>query len=214
MNWTEYLDGYCERIEPGFWAEPVNAVTNLAFLIASMAAFVLWRRQSPADWPVLVLIVIVFATGVGSFLFHTFANRWSMLADVLPIAAFIHLYFFLAMRRCLGLGAWTALAITVAFFLATPPFGSLVSPVFGSSSGYILPALAVFVVGYIFRHRDPIGGNRVLAAGVVFAVSLAFRTVDEPLCTANPLGTHFLWHLLNGTVLFLLIRVLILQRAR
>jgi hypothetical protein len=38
---TASVDIYCERIDPGFWAEPVNALTNLAFLLA--AAFV-WPR--------------------------------------------------------------------------------------------------------------------------------------------------------------------------
>jgi len=214
MNWTEYLDGYCERLAPGFWAEPLNAITNLAFIIAAAAGFMLWRRKTPSDRPVLMLIVIVATTGVGSFLFHTFANRWSMLTDVLPIALFINFYFFLAMRRMLGLNFWMALAVTIGFFLATPPIGALISPLFGSSSGYILPALAIFLVGFLFWRRDAAGGMRVLTAGLVFAVSLTFRTIDEPLCASIPVGTHFLWHLLNGTVLFLLIRVLILQRAR
>ena len=35
-----YIDIYCERIEPGLWAEPLNAITNLAFIIA---AFLLIR---------------------------------------------------------------------------------------------------------------------------------------------------------------------------
>ena len=34
------IDLYCERFGPGIWAEPINALTNLAFLVAAFAA---WR---------------------------------------------------------------------------------------------------------------------------------------------------------------------------
>ncbi|NJN40478.1 MAG: hypothetical protein HC807_06085 [Gammaproteobacteria bacterium] len=33
-------------------------------------------------------------------------------------------------------------------------------------------------------------------------MSLTFRTLDRDLCAAIPLGTHFLWHLLNAVVLY------------
>ena len=29
---TETIDIYCERLDPSFWAEPINALTNLAFI--------------------------------------------------------------------------------------------------------------------------------------------------------------------------------------
>jgi len=31
------MDGYCERVGPGLWAEPLNAVSNAAFLIGAAA---------------------------------------------------------------------------------------------------------------------------------------------------------------------------------
>jgi len=42
-----------------------------------------------------------------------------------------------------------------------------------------------------------------LAGLFVFAVSLTLRTLDEPLCAALPVGTHYLWHVLNGVTLYL-----------
>ncbi|ADZ71774.1 ceramidase domain-containing protein [Polymorphum gilvum] len=213
MNWTEQLNHYCERLGPGFWAEPANAVTNLAFIVAAFVGFSLWRRHAPDDRMALALIVIVFLTGVGSFLFHTFANRWSMLADVIPIALFIHVYLFVALNRFLALHWAVALAATVAFFVATPPLGGLAAPFVGSSAGYVPALAAIFVVGALVLRRDAGLARGIFAAGVVFAVSLTFRTLDGPVCEAFAPGTHFLWHLLNGTVLFLLLRVLIRHRA-
>ncbi len=44
----------------------------------------------------------------------------------------------------------------------------------------------------------------LLLAGGLFTLSLTLRTLDQPLCSAWPYGLHFLWHLLNATVLGLL----------
>ena len=35
MDLTQQFDGYCERVDLTYWAEPVNAITNAAFLIAA-----------------------------------------------------------------------------------------------------------------------------------------------------------------------------------
>jgi hypothetical protein len=47
---------------------------------------------------------------------------------------------------------------------------------------------------------------------VVFAISLAFRTADSALCPAFPLGIHFIWHVLNAVVLYLLLHTAIVAR--
>ncbi|PWT93645.1 MAG: hypothetical protein C5B56_00365, partial [Proteobacteria bacterium] len=52
-----------------------------------------------------------------------------------------------------------------------------------------------------------------LAAGL-FCVSLVFRTIDRTICGAFPLGTHFVWHMLNAVVLFVLLRAAILFKPR
>ncbi|MFT7390517.1 MAG: hypothetical protein ACI9ZH_000740, partial [Paracoccaceae bacterium] len=36
MDPMQAIDAYCERLGPQFWAEPVNAATNLAFLIGAL----------------------------------------------------------------------------------------------------------------------------------------------------------------------------------
>jgi hypothetical protein len=89
-SWLTPVDNYCERTDAGFWSEPLNALTNGAFILAAAFGFCLWRRAGGRDWPGLWLIAVVLLVGIGSFLFHTLANRWSRLADVLPIAVFIY----------------------------------------------------------------------------------------------------------------------------
>ena len=94
MDWSAQIDSYCERLGPGFWAEPVNAVSNAAFLIA---AFILWRKLRGQGLPLAMgLVGILAAIGIGSFLFHSFATRWAALADVLPILIYILVYIYTA----------------------------------------------------------------------------------------------------------------------
>jgi len=50
-------------------------------------------------------------------------------------------------------------------------------------------------------------------AVLIFTVSLAVRTIDLAICDTFPLGTHFLWHLLNATVLYVLLRTAINESA-
>ena len=45
--------------------------------------------------------------------------------------------------------------------------------------------------------------------GGLLALSLAFRTIDAAVCPRLPVGTHFLWHLLNAAMLSWMIRVLV-----
>lgn len=114
-DWLAPICAYCERGDPGFWAEPVNALSNGAFLVAAALATARVRRARTGDAPALLLSALVAVVGVGSFLFHTLAVRWSLLADVIPIALFIYAYFLLAMRRYFDLGIGAALAATLAF---------------------------------------------------------------------------------------------------
>ncbi|MDN3718388.1 ceramidase domain-containing protein [Roseibium salinum] len=144
MALTDRIDYYCERIAPEFWSEPLNAVTNATFLVAALLAYLMWRRKTPDDTAGLLLIGIVFATGLGSFLFHTFATRWAMLADVIPIALFIHVYLFFALKRFLAMPWWAALAVVIGFFAASPPAAGLIAPLIGSSAGYVPALLAIF----------------------------------------------------------------------
>ena len=215
-SWFEPIDLYCERTDPSFWSEPLNALSNAAFLVAAGAGFVLWRRAGSRDAAGLWLVAAVAIVRIGSFLFHTFANRWSMFADVIPIAVFVYSYVVLALRRYLGLG-WLAMLVAIgAFALLDVYFARLWSLLFGDmtlngSIRYFPPALALIVVGALCAMRsDPTGRSQtaaraLLGAMAVFAVSLTFRSIDQNICGSFPTGSHVLWHLLNGLVLFLLI---------
>lgn len=217
-SWTTSIDAYCERLDSGFWAEPLNAVTNAAFLIAAALAFLQWRRAGAKDRSALWLIAVAVAVGIGSFLFHTFAQRWAALADVLPIAVFIYSYFFIAMRRYLRLSLFAAMAVTVLFVAFNMSFGRLWFGLFpgitlNGSVGYLPAVLALLVVGIAcFMTDSGKAGRALLLAAGTFGLSLAFRSVDSAACAAWPIGTHLFWHMLNGLVLWILMNAAIANR--
>jgi peptidoglycan/LPS O-acetylase OafA/YrhL len=150
--WSTPIDLYCERVTPAFWAEPLNALSNIAFLIAAYAAFDLWRREGKGDPVILALIVVVAVVGLGSFAFHTLATGGAMLLDVTPIGVFIYGYFLLALRRFLQL-SWPIALLSLAGFIALSLALASYVPreVLNGSSGY-LPALAALIgFGLVLR---------------------------------------------------------------
>lgn len=212
MDWSRPVDLYCERTDPSFWAEPVNAITNASFLIAAVVAFLHYRRNGTRDWPVLALIALTAVIGVGSFIFHTVATRGAALFDTIPIAVFIYGYLFFALRRFLRLSLLISAALLVAFVVLSYAESAVVPRGALNGSHAYLPALAAtFVVGWLALRRP--SGPLILAAGITLTVSLVFRTIDQAVCEALPLGTHFLWHSLNGLALYLLLRAALVDRV-
>lgn len=224
MNWTAKIFAYCERgSDPAFWAEPLNAASNAAFIIAAAIAFVIWARQPGVDRRIVdaVLIALVVVIGTGSFLFHTYATKWAAFADTIPIGIFMVSYVAYALRKFVGLGWLVTLGVLVLFFIAlwqSSVFRCGDGPCFNGSLAYA-PAFVMLVgIGlYLGLKRHPAAVSLV-AGGLIFAASLAFRTLDQDICPMTaitavgrgPLGTHFIWHCLNGLLLFLLLRAAIL----
>lgn len=212
--------GYCERVGDAVWAEPLNAVTNAAFIVAAVAGVLLLVRDGRRDVPATLLSGLVFAIGVGSFLFHTIPQRWTLLADVVPIQLFAFGYFGLALRRFLGFGAAAAVAGVLALLAASVALSAGLAPLLPAgargSAGYAAFALALFGVALAVRRQERAARTAaaLAAAGLVFAASLTLRSLDQPLCASLPIGTHWLWHLLNAVVLFLLLRAAIAHRPR
>jgi hypothetical protein len=205
MSWFEPINLYCERTGSSFWAEPVNALTNIAFLIAAAAAFVLWRRSGGRDPLTAGLIAVTALIGVGSFAFHTLATRGAVLLDVIPIALFVYLYLYLALRRFLNVRLGVAISILATFVIASRALSWAVPPNFlNGSHEYLAPLAALIIVGLLVK-TDHIRRSILLAAAV-FLISLALRTIDKTVCSSIPIGTHFIWHVLNAVVLYILLR--------
>jgi len=207
MDWFQEIDGYCERLTPAYWAEPINAVTNAAFLIA---AFIMWRRVRGQGMPLAMgLVVILAAIGVGSYLFHTHAQVWSAMADVVPILLYILVYIF-AINRDVWQMRLVPAGIVTALFI---PYAAAMIPLFqfvpglGGSAAYAPVPLLILIYAFLLRNRVPDTARGLAIGAVILIASITFRALDEPICAQIPLGTHFMWHILNATMLGWMIEV-------
>lgn len=239
MSWTEQVFRYCERgQDPAFWAEPFNAMSNAGYLVA---AALLWRQLAPQGGDMddgghssgaeagsrqhatlALLTALVAAVGIGSFLFHTFATRWSRAADVAPIGVFMMIYFHFALRTFLG---WSGrrVGIAMACFLGATLAASTIAcpasvrsvadfarePCLKGAMGYVPAFFALIATGAMMR-RHPAIGRCLLAAGLLFLGALVLRWLDRDVCAATRLlgqvrGTHALWHLLTAAMLYVLV---------
>ena len=209
---------YCERVGDGFWAEPVNAVTNLAFLLAAFALAYSLRQTDSRGlplWDIWLLVGLMVAVGVGSFLWHTLATPWTEWADVIPILLFINVFLLsflirVARFKLLGVLFWFVTYQVFNFGLQ-----ALFPPDFLNGSIFYLPTWASLLLMALYcKHTDRAGGNFMLATTLVFTVSLLLRTLDTELCDVWPLGTHFGWHIFNGLTLYLASQTLVAGQNR
>src|SRR5690606_28233487 len=210
----ETFSNYCERIGPGFWDEPLNAWTNLAFAVAAVGAWVLVSRARGPErrGTIRALPVIIFLIFLGSGAYHTTATRWGAVADTGFIAVYLLYYivlFVVLFWRLEWRVAWLAAPLFVGFTLLTALLAGFAG--FRGPGMYLSALLALLLLrGALHFSADPAVrpyGVQYAAIGLLFAVSLTLRTLDRPLCDLVPFGTHFMWHVLNACVLYLTARL-------
>jgi hypothetical protein len=205
MNWFETIDGYCERIDASFWSEPLNAVTNVVFL---MAAIWVLRREELNN-KARALAFLLGMIGIASFLFHSVATAWAGALDVLFILLFTLLYIFVATEDFLGLPRRSALVVTLGYFPFSVVVDWLTLPLsfLGSTRIYIPILILITLYSLILYKKFPYLSRGLAMGALLMTISMFARSVDLPLCETIPTGTHFLWHVINAIMLAWMIEV-------
>ncbi|TAE34745.1 MAG: hypothetical protein EAY65_01075 [Alphaproteobacteria bacterium] len=205
------LHDYCERTgDPSLWAEPLNAVTNLAFIFAAWRIVNLVRSLHWRDVPdMYALIFLLCGIGMGSGAWHIYPTSTTLMMDVLPITLFIYGYLAAFLRRLWGM-RWRNILIALALmlgsniiFTALFPPDTLYGTIFYLPTYIILSGITA--LGYI-THTP--WAKPLLHTVFLWTCSLFMRTLDKPLCDILPYGTHFMWHMVNAWVLYRLLRIL------
>ncbi|NDH80144.1 MAG: hypothetical protein EBY70_07935, partial [Burkholderiaceae bacterium] len=192
MQLLSPIDIYCERLDASFWSEPINAITNLAFIIAG---WLIWCIRSPRSGLMAILLILI---GLGSFSFHTFANRLTGLLDVLAIALYLVSFAYLIPKQWSWGSRWTQIGSVITLFIL------IVLCQFATN--YMKPALpwmppgiyvgawsALFLYAALTQNFNPIAARYLWLAVLVFPFSLLSRQLDMPLCESG-FSTHWLWH--------------------
>ncbi len=230
MTLGEHVFLYCERgTSEALLAEPVNAASNGAFLLAALAglSLLVLRPRAERSPDHYLLIGLVLLIGLGSLAFHLYATGVTELADVLPIGVFMLVYLGFALNRFLGVPVgWTMLLVIGFSALMAADMqvkcwdGGIgipsadvqgVKPCLNGSLFYLPALAALIVVGLLLEEKRHRAAPYVLWAAAILAVSVTLRTLDMALCdkvvvAGRKIGTHFAWHVLNGLALFLLLR--------
>ena len=206
MDLSKPIDIYCERLDIGIWAEPINAVTNVAFIL--VAIFMWLRCKNLLEGRILSFLLC--SIGCGSFLFHTFAQTWAAILDVTAILIFILTYIFVANLRFLACSKMVSLIGVILFFPYQLILTSILSNIqfFGSSVQYIPVAILIFIYSGLLRKSEPNLSRGLFIGASILCLSIIFRTIDKPFCSTLSVGTHFVWHILNAIMLSWMIEIL------
>ncbi len=190
-------------------AEPLNAVSNISFLLAAWAAWVLASRTGTLSAGIQVLIALAASVGIGSILWHTYPTMLTLILDSVPILIFISWYIWLYARNVIGMRSPFAV-VSVAAFLAGTFLVIPYSNVLHGAFVYVPGLIVTLVLGVFHATERRVARFILLAAAGVYLAALFFRTIDNEVCPVLPIGTHFLWHFLIGLVTYLAMRSSIL----
>ncbi|WP_163833566.1 ceramidase domain-containing protein [Spartinivicinus ruber] len=201
------IDLYCERLGPGLLAEPINAASNLAFFIAAWKSWLLIKDRESIGYEGFLLVGLIITIGIGSTLFHSYATNWAKQLDIIPILLFQLCFVWFYILKVIELNYSKTAIIVIALFTAshlTRQFPHLLN-----GSLIYAPAFCVIItlaiVHYYQKKNNP---TLLISATAIFALSLFFRTIDNAICSYLTIGSHFLWHILNGVLIYLVMKAL------
>ena len=194
---------YCEQLLSTGHFEPWNALSNVAFLFAALLSWLAARRQRLSVTPAASLLMLLAVTiGAGSFAWHATHAPWAELADVLPILSFVLVFLYVGVRA-----AASRRHAAVACGVMVTAIGGLIAGMPHELNGSLayLPVL-IGLAGLAISLPKPATKRLLRAATAVFTASLTARTFDLALCADYPHGSHWLWHVGNGVVIYLAIK--------
>lgn len=180
---------YCEQLLYISF-EPINAVTNIAFVVFALLAFYKLRHQTGVLKFFLPFLLLFM--GAGSAWWHMGHSAWGDMTDTLSIIVFASTVSVLLLYKLIGSRTKVIIAF-VPLLLLTLAVEQL--PYLNSSLPYIVLLIGLMVVGTFYAKEFPASKLLVIASIITFTLAIVFRTLDMELCSQIAIGTHFLWHI-------------------
>ena len=201
-----HIGYYCGRFSPGFWGEPLNSLSNLSFVFGAVIAFRFWRSSPNRDPWQLPLFALAASIGVGSFIFHSHPVPVTLLIDLVPIQIFGLAALAYVCHRYIGLRPTRTVALLVAFFFVRQLWIQNVNQgLLGGGVTHVPAVLMLLSFGIILKRRRLLVANYLLLACFAYVAALLVRSWDLYLCSAFPIGLHWIWHLLTATAASMII---------
>ncbi len=192
--------------------EPWNTWSNLIFL-AILIHISLRTRLNYKKYPLIVFSLPILAVGFfGGTMYHaTRSHTVWLIMDFMPILILTSTAAIVFWKELVG-----SLPKAVFLFLSVAVSGRTLAWTLHAertikiSLGYLAAALAILLPLFLLVRKRP-RTDRLLLAAITgtFGSAVAFRMFDRPIpgvphAPLLPMGTHFLWHLLGGVSVWLL----------
>lgn len=205
--------GVCERTSAAWYAEPLNTLSNFCFIYVAFAIYRYYHRHEDLErkwiWDIHALTFLTFTIGLNSLLFHTFPTPLTELMDTIPIVMFIMIFFTSVLFRIGRVNVFQGIICLVAFVGFSHMLVHQFPRALNDSIGYLSSMIALVMIAvYLHLNARPSSSHFMMAA-IIGITSLFCRAIDQEVCTFLPIGTHFLWHILNATLLYILLKQII-----
>lgn len=204
------LPTYCERgSSMDFFAEPLNAISNIAFILVGFGIYNLLRKNRIQRVEYKAVLVLVILVGFGSFLWHATGTSYALILDVIPSALSFALITYIFLSKLIGNKLLALLLVLlllplrffISSFATTDNISSLIRNLINATVFLVMIVLAFKKYG-----RIAFEGLGVLT---VYILAITMRIIDGQVCSTFYVGTHFLWHILNALAVYLAVRFLI-----
>jgi hypothetical protein len=197
---------YCGRFGPGFFGEPLNSFTNLAFLLGALYAWRVWRSNGGGDRWSPALFALAASIGVGSFVFHSMPAPETLTGDLVPIQIFGLAFLAFVALKYLRLPRLATAFLLVAFFLARQFWIAVAPPgALGGGITHVPTLLLLAFITFFVRRTGSLLWRYMAVATTVYVAALLVRSWDLAVCSAFPWGLHWAWHLLTALTASLLV---------
>lgn len=199
------LVSYCERAVDGLWAEPLNTITNAAFILVAMQVWLQHRQQKDRSRKVLSTAIAILLTlvAIGSSLYHMAPGQLTLILDITPILSLFAVLTFSLLKSRSNLTVGYNSLLTVLLIASSLLLGAM--PWLNGSTFYFPAWIAVLALSVLcWNTKDQWVGVALLCS---FSVAVVARTIDQAGCLIVPFGTHFLWHLFAALSASLAVRL-------
>lgn len=194
---------FCEAVRQTGLAQPANAWSSLAFVVAGVLAIATVRPAAVLERRLVhALGIALTAVGLGSFAFHATLSLWGQFVDVLPMYAVGCVLIVGGLIRLGGVGARPAVVLGAALLVT---LGALLR-VWPESRRWVFAAVLLpgIVLEVVRTRRAPgssqpsrwlwVGLGLLSAAYVIWLLDQS-GTLCDP---TSPLQGHAAWHVLGA----------------
>lgn len=205
--------GICERHGLGFLAEPLNVLSSFAFVAVAISIYRYYQKEEDIQnrriWDIQILTFITFMIGVNSVIFHAYPTPTTELMDTVAIVFFIIIYFWSVLFRIGRCNFFQAAICFIAFVGGSHMLVSQFPQALNDSIGYLSSMIALIVIAVHLHLKARPSSQHFMLAAIVGVCSLFCRAIDHDICDHIGFGTHFIWHSLNATLLYILLKQVI-----